>query len=150
MLQETMDEEDMIIPWLFSLLKTWEFVGLDVKGCSRGLAIGWNPQKIKVTSYWGFEYGLGINFLSIETGSEVTVLNLYGPYQERALFGEALGHKSFLKSEKFILHGDPNFSLREDESWGPRDRPDPLTDFFIDILRRMKLIEIPPIILCST
>jgi hypothetical protein len=51
---------------------------------------------------------------------------------------------------KIILGGDLNFSLGEVESWGPRARPDPLTYFFNHMLRRMKLIDIPPIRLCST
>jgi exonuclease III len=32
LLQETMGEEAMIIPCLFSLFKTWEFVGSNSKG----------------------------------------------------------------------------------------------------------------------
>jgi exonuclease III len=48
MLQETMGEEVVIIPWLFSLLKTWEFVGSDARGHSGGLAIGWNPKQSKL------------------------------------------------------------------------------------------------------
>jgi hypothetical protein len=88
MLHETMGEEVVIIPQLFSLLKSWEFVGSDARGHSGGLAIGWNPKIVKVISSWGFESGLGLNILSKETGSEVTILNLYGPYQERAFFGK--------------------------------------------------------------
>jgi hypothetical protein len=124
--------------------------GLKCQRVLWGLAIGWNPKTIKVISPWGFESRLGLNILYAETGSEVTILNLYGPYRERAPFWEALGHKSFLKSENLILGGDLNFSLGEVESWGPRARLDPLTYFFNHMLRRMKLIDIPPIRRCST
>jgi hypothetical protein len=124
------------------LFKSCDFVGSDVRGFSGGLAIGWNPKTIKVIRYWGFEYGIGISVLFSKTFLEAMVLKLYGPYQKKTLFWEALGQKSFLNSEKFILGGDLNFSLREVESWGPRDKLDPLTYFFNHILRRMKSIDI--------
>jgi len=134
----------------FLLFKSCDFVGSDVRGILGGLDIGWNLKTVKVIRYWGFEYGIGLSVLSAETFFEVMVLKLYGPYQKRTLFWEALGQKSFLNSENIILGGDLNFSLREVESWGPRDRLDPLTYIFNHILRRMKLIDIPHIRLCSS
>jgi len=125
-------------------------VGSDAKGHSGCLDIGCNTKTIKVVNSWGFESGLGLNIHSEEIGLEVTILNLYGPYQERAPFWEALGHKSFLKCEKLILGGDLNFALGEGESWGTSARPDPLIYFFNHMLWRIELINIPPIRLCST
>jgi len=125
-------------------------VGLEVRGRSGGISTGWNPKTVKFIRYWGFEYGIGLNVLSLETFLEVMVLKLYGPYHKRTLFWEDLGQKYFLNSQKIILGGNLNFFLMEVEYWGPSDRLDPLTYFFNHILRRMKLIDIPHIRLCSS
>jgi hypothetical protein len=92
-------------------------VGSDAKGHKRGLAIEWNPKIVKVTSSWSFEFVFGINVLFAKIGSEVTILNLYGPYEESSLVLVALGQKSFLERENIMLGGDINFSLKEAKSF---------------------------------
>jgi hypothetical protein len=33
---------------------------MDVRGCSRGLALGWNIRSVKILNTWGFDFGLGV------------------------------------------------------------------------------------------
>ena len=59
LLQETMGDEATIVSWLKSGFKNWDFVGLDTNGRSRGVALGWNTLRIKISTTWGFDSGLG-------------------------------------------------------------------------------------------
>ncbi|KAH9318514.1 hypothetical protein KI387_020283, partial [Taxus chinensis] len=83
---ETLGAELQISSILESLFKGWMFFASDARGRSGGLAIGWNPQKIRLVSSWGFESGLGLDFFSEEMDMEMLALNIYGPYGDRVDF----------------------------------------------------------------
>jgi hypothetical protein len=96
---------------------------------SGGVETGWNTNKIKVKNYWGFDCGLGVILQELGVEKELTILNIYGPYQDHSPYWEALAQKSFIKTEMLILGGDLNFSLGNAEIWGPRARHDSLSGF---------------------
>jgi hypothetical protein len=81
---------------------------------------------------------------------EFKILNVYGPYQDRAPFWEALAKKSFFSHSNLILGGDLKFSLGNAELWGPNARVDPLSYLFDIFLRRLKMVDIPLTRLYST
>jgi hypothetical protein len=68
-----------------------------------------------------------------------TVLNVYGPTQDRIPFWENLLSKSFMKNEDLILGGDLNFSLGMAKSWGQRAQTDSLSEFFNHIVGKKGL-----------
>jgi exonuclease III len=111
MLQETLGAEALIVPLLERLLKGWSFFGLDASGCVGGLEMGWNQKSIKLESSWGFPSGQGMFVYVAELGKYFTILNIYGPTQDRPQFWNSLLEKSFLKDCFLILGGDLNFSI---------------------------------------
>jgi hypothetical protein len=44
---------------LETLLKYWIFTCMDANGHSGGLAMGWNPKKVKIQNLWGLESVIG-------------------------------------------------------------------------------------------
>jgi exonuclease III len=82
MLQETLGDSNLVVPLLENLFKGWNFIGLDAKGCSGGLAMGWRSRSIKLINSWGFELGLGMTVRVEDIGRNFTILNVYRPSQE--------------------------------------------------------------------
>jgi len=145
LLQETLGEVDVIKNKLEGMLPGWVFECLDVRGRSGGLATGWNSRTIKCGNVWGMESAIGCTLSSLGLGEEITLLNIYGPYQDRIPFWENLFSKACLKDSSVIIGGDLNFSLGQSEVWGPQARADPQADFFIHKLMDLDLIDIEPI-----
>jgi len=54
---------------------------MDVKGCSGGLALGWDLRKIHMKGTWCIPSGLGMDGFSVELGSRFTFLNIYGSHE---------------------------------------------------------------------
>jgi hypothetical protein len=69
------------------LLPGWVFITVDAMGRSCGLATGWNSHNIQVLNTWGLDSRLGITVLTPELKEAVHILNIYGPYQNKKLFG---------------------------------------------------------------
>jgi hypothetical protein len=103
LLQETMGDEALVVSWLKVGFKNWDFVGLDANGRSGGVALGWNTMRIKFSTTWGFDSGLGALVQEVGSDKEYEILNVYGPYQDRSPFWEALARKSFFSHSNLIL-----------------------------------------------
>jgi hypothetical protein len=106
------------------------------------LTIGWNTRTIKLKKSWGFESGLGVKICLKDLGSMLLVLNVYGPYHECVPLWESFLNITFMNSDGLILRNDLNFSMGVAEIWGPRARPDPLSDFFSHIMGENVLIDV--------
>jgi len=145
MLQETLGEMEAVKSKLEGMLPGWVFHCLDVRGRSGGIATGWNPRTVKAENVWGMDSVLGCSFLSSDIGEEITLLNIYGPYQDRIPFWEKVFSLECLKNDTVIIGGDLNFSLGHSEVWGPQARVDNLTDFFTHRLMNLNLLDIEPI-----
>jgi hypothetical protein len=139
-----------VVSLLEFVFPLWSFIGLDAKGRSGGLAIGWNKNKVKMLNSWGFESGLGVEIVCADMGRYFTILNIYGPYQDRVPLWESLLWKSFISKDNMIIGGDLNFSLGAAEVWGPRARADPLMDFFCHSLSEAGLLDLAPLKLLPT
>jgi hypothetical protein len=62
-LQETLCHEAVIVPNLKSFMSHWDFMGVDSKGHSWGLVMGWNTSIIKAKSIWAKDSVIGENIL---------------------------------------------------------------------------------------
>ena len=69
---------------------------------------------------------------------------------ERERLWNNLFDVDFLKSSKFILGGDLNYSLGVSDIWGDRDRMDNLSDYFFRKLDGFGLVDIDPTVLLPT
>jgi len=145
MLQETLGEMEAVKSKLEAMMPGWVFHCLDVRGRSGGIATGWNPRTVKIVNVWGMDSVLGCSLFSSDIGEEITLLNIYGPYQDRVPFWEKIFNLDLLKNDSVIIGGDLNFSLGHSEIWGPQARVDNLTDFFTQNLMNLNLIDIDPI-----
>ena len=80
LLQETLAEKDMIAKILSALFPGWSFVGLDARGRSGALFIGWRARSTKLLNSWEFNSGLGGYFLVEGIGKELRFINVYDPH----------------------------------------------------------------------
>jgi len=78
-LQETLGSFELIVRTLLTIMPGWHFQALDVAERSGGLALGINPQTIKVISAWGGQGFLGIDIFSVELGKNLCIMNIYAP-----------------------------------------------------------------------
>ena len=139
-----------MVSLLEKICKGWNFTGMDSRGHSGGLAIGWCSRTIKVINDWGFDSGLRIKVFVEDLVSCITIINVYGPSQDRVPFWDNLFNKYFLENEDLILGGDLNFSLGEAESWGPIAHPDNQAGFFSHLMASNGLIDVAPLKMLPT
>lgn len=86
MLQETLGNTDSIEQSLLTIRPRWQFHALDAIGRAGGLAIGYNPQTIKVSATLGGMGFICMDLLSTELGETLRIINVYGPCQRREQF----------------------------------------------------------------
>ena len=115
LLQETMGPSDKVKEALESWLPGWVFEAVDAVGRLGGLAIGWVANQIRCENIWGFHSGMGIDVYSRETYRVYSVINIYGPYQDRLTYWDRLFSKTWWNNPDLIVGGDLNFSLGEVE-----------------------------------
>eukprot|EP01018_Ginkgo_biloba_P032904 Gb_28853 [translate_table: standard] len=121
LLEETLCVVDKILGTLERLLGGWVFMCVDAQGVDQE-----------------------------ELDKDLVVLNVYGPYNDRALIWEKLLSKDFLRWDNIILGRDLNFSLVSSEIWGSKAQVDGLSSFFFRKLIDAGLIDIEPIKLKPT
>ena len=63
-LQETLGLGSAIENLLSRIFPGWEFLVLDVKGRSGGLAIGWKVSTCRMVNSWGYYSCLGVDIFS--------------------------------------------------------------------------------------
>jgi len=142
MLHETLGISEDVKLWLEKSLPGWQFQALDVRGRSKGLAIGWNIRNIKPMNVWGMESMMGLSFSTRESKDIFTILNVYIPYLYRRPFWEKLFSNPIMRESLLILGGDLNFTLGHAEVWGPHAQVDPLSDVFTHHLADNNLLDI--------
>jgi hypothetical protein len=84
-IQETMGKGDTIVRDMKKSFVGWEFLALDAKGFSGGLITGWS-QNISLINSFVVCSGLCIEVFSKSLGMELTLLNVYGPYEGKQTF----------------------------------------------------------------
>ena len=81
---------------------------------------------------------------------DLCFMNLYGPYLYRELFWNNLLKLECFRYPKLIFGGDMNFSLGYSKFWGAKARLDVLTDFFINHLEGLSLVDIVHVVTLPT
>ena len=150
LLQETLGVGEVILARLESWLPGWDFETLDARGRSGGLAVGWKKSCMKLVNAWGMKDVLGVEVFSEELGISLTVVNVYGPYLNRAPFWDSLLQNPLVNGDSLVIGGDFNFSLGHNEVWGPRAQVDSLAGFFVQKLVERGLLDIEPVKLKPT
>ena len=128
----------------------WSFITLDVKGRSGGLAVGWRICKLKLVDSWGMDSVLYVEVLSADLGITIKVINIYGPYQNRVPFWDSLFGNPLLCGEYLVLGGDLNFSLGQNEVWGPHAHVDSPAGYFVQNIVEKGWLDIEPVKLKPT
>ena len=149
MLQEILGVGEAVKENLESWLPGWSFVTLDVRGRSGGLAVGWRKCFLKLVNAWGLDSVLGLELFSEELGLLLSVINVYGPYLNRPP-SDSLLQNPMVNGDSLVLGGDFNFSLGQNEVWGPRAHADSLKGFFVQKLVEKGLLDIEPVKLRPT
>eukprot|EP00253_Pinus_taeda_P016805 PITA_16805 len=116
---------------------------MDVMGRSGGLSIGYNPNTIKVNASWGGHGFLGLDLFLVELDTNLWIVNIYGPCQQREHFWKHLLGLSIFSSDHIIIGGDLNFSLGYGESWGSMAQVDSISRFMTDLLEWSNLMDVP-------
>ena len=106
LLQETLGSELEVTKLLSSLSTYYTFIAQSARGHSSGLAIGWNRPTLRCANSWGDPFGLGINFCWAEANLTLNIRNIYGPYNNRVSFWEALRSSHLLRCENLVIGGD--------------------------------------------
>ena len=131
LLQETLGVGEVIQERLESWIPGWSFVSLDARGRSGGLAVGWKNSRVKLINSWGSEVVLGVEIFSKELGISLSVVNVYGPYNNRVPFWDSLLQIPLVNGDSVVMGGDFNFSLGHNEVWGPHAQVDSLAGYFV-------------------
>lgn len=76
---------------------------------------------------------------------KISILNVYGPYNNREFFWNNLENSGVFEIQNLIVAKDLNFTLSTAEIWGSTARIDPLSYFFTIFLKWSKLLDITPI-----
>ena len=84
---------------------------LDVRGRSGGLAMEWKLCAAKLLNSWGMESILGAELLSVDLGTSISVINVYGPYVNQFPFWDSLLQETLLGGDSVVVGGDLNFTL---------------------------------------
>lgn len=135
MLQETLGQGDQVSNFLTSFLLGWSFVTSDVRGKSSGLTTGFKHCTIELNNSWIYDILIGVEVLSLELGSKITLVNAYGHFTERVFFLNTLLSKYYMTGPNMVVEGDFNFSLGRAKTWVPHDRVDPFVELFLIKLR---------------
>ena len=144
LLQETLGKELEVTNLFSSITNNFTFLSQSAKGLSGGMAIGWNQSTTRYTNSWGALFGMGIQISWEEENLSLKILNIYGPYNNRVTFWEALQSSHILRCENMVINGDLNFTLGAHEIWEPKARVDPLSSFFSNILQSIKMVDLDP------
>ena len=123
---------------------------MDARGRSGGLAVGWKNSCVKLINSWGIEAVLGVEVFSEELGISLSVVNVYGPYLNRGPFWDSVYQNPLVNGDSVVLGGDLNFSLGNNEVWGPHAQVDSLAGYFVQKLVEKGLLDIEPIKLKPT
>ena len=127
---------------LSSISPLYAFIEKSAKGHLGGLIIGWKKSSIRCTNTWGSTLGLGTQICWAEANLTLTILNIYGMYSNRVDFWDSFKNSRMSKEENLIIGGDLNFTLGANESWGPKERMNPLAPYFSNLLMELELIDL--------
>eukprot|EP00253_Pinus_taeda_P029007 PITA_29007 len=144
-LQETLCPASSLIPTLNSWKPNWTFHALDASKRSGSIAIGFCNKSMELRNAWGGRGFLGIDLFAHSIGSDIRIINVYGPCLDRETFWRTFLDSKLLQADNVILGGDLNFSLGYYESWGHSAQVDSLSDTISTLLEEHQWVDMPPV-----
>ena len=143
LLQETMTSSHPALLAFSKMRLGWEYCALRSSSLSGGLLAAWNPHCFKVKD---FRTVAGILLKAHVWGSSliISLLNCYGPYNNRENFWDSVVKGGLLNQPNLVLAGDLNLTLNCSKVWGKKERSDPLGPFFTQLFSSHQLIDISP------
>jgi endonuclease/exonuclease/phosphatase family metal-dependent hydrolase len=88
--------------------------------------------------------GIFLSGTSLADKRKVSLLNVYGPCQDRKNFWEKVDGRGLLAHDDLIMAGDMNFMTNSEEVWGVSALADPLVVFFKEFFSKNKLVDVAP------
>jgi hypothetical protein len=80
--------------------------------------------------------------ISVLDNRKITLLNVYGPCQDRKGFWDSLDGSGLLAHKDLVIVGDLNFTTSAEEVWGLSRHVDSLTGFFIALFLKNRFVDI--------
>jgi hypothetical protein len=112
-------------------------------GTSGGLLASWDPNFFVFDSFLSTG-GILLTGHSIEDKRKLSILNVYGPCQNRKDFWASVEASGILAQKDLILAGDLNFTTSPLEIWGQKALQDPLSGYFKSLFHKHSLIDVNP------
>ena len=142
-LQETMTCSHPTILSFSKLCPGWEYCDLSSSSLSGGLIVAWNPRCFRVKA---FKTVAGILLKAHVRGSSmvISLLNCYGPYNNREKFWDSVVKGGLLNQPNLVLAGDLNLTLNCSEVWGKKAHSNPIGPFFSHLFSSHQLVDIAP------
>jgi hypothetical protein len=88
--------------------------------------------------------GIFLTGTSLATKRKVSLLNVYGPCQERKKLWEKVDRVGLLAVDDLIMAGDLNLTTSSEDIWGESAQTDSLAGFFKEIFSKNKLVDVAP------
>jgi hypothetical protein len=117
---------------------------VDSIGKFGGLLTCQRIKSLKWTNSFFVVLGIGVELYSLEQGMTFSMINLYGPYEERIPFRENLLGHQFMIIRNIIMGGVLNFTVKKVEIWAKLSREDPMVDFFTQKCEEVGLVNVEP------
>ena len=143
LLQETMTSIYAALFAFSKLCPGWEFCAIKAKGLSGGILSGWNPKLLRCKAFHTVA-GILLKASLKSSPLELSILNCYGPYNNRDSFWNVVAAGGLLSLPNLILVGDLNFTLNASEIWGSKALLDPLGPYFSKLLSDHHLVDVAP------
>ena len=149
LVQETTSTADCIYAYFNTMFPTWHLVVVDAEGLSKGVAVMWDPNATKFSTYKFFA-GIFLSGYIHGQRSWIHVINMYAPYCNHKTFWKRVIDFDILKVGMVVVAGDFNCTLSHEEGWGMYYRHDLLTNFISNIFYVHHLKDIKPRLCCPT
>jgi hypothetical protein len=120
--------QDKARNFMFSLRPDWMICVVSSVGKSGGLLVSWDPTCFELVSVLSCG-GIFLTGSSLATKRKVSLLNVYGPCQDRKKFWEKVDRVGLLAVDDLIMAGDLNLTTNSEEIWGETAQVDSLAAF---------------------
>ena len=137
LIHETMCSSEEAIEKLKGKFKQWQFYRLDAHGLLRLNLVGWNSHNFLLLNSYAIQGGLIVNLQVSICSPLLTLLNIYGHYNQRKEFLKRDFDSLTLKKGDIIMGGNIIFTLSIYEVWGSSPRINSVADH---ILHKMDLL----------
>jgi hypothetical protein len=112
-------------------------------GTSGALLASWDQNHFSFDPFL-IMGGILLTGHSMVDKKELSILNVYGPCQNRKDFWISVEAVGLLRKKKLIMAGDLNLTTSSSEIWGQKEIGDPLSVFFKYLFQRNSLIDVIP------